>query len=89
MDGKKRKLLIFDLLLMAVLVAADQFTKYLAVIKLKDQPSFDIIGGVLEFSYLTDICFRDAAKSENFFCVCSGSVFVCNCVCAAESSQSE
>ena len=86
MDGKKRKLLIFDLLLMAVLVAADQFTKYLAVIKLKDQPSFDIIGGVLEFSYLENrgAAFGMLQNQKIFF------VFVAvPSVCAAESSQSE
>ena len=78
MDGKKRKLLIFDLLLMAVLVAADQFTKYLAVIKLKDQPSFDIIGGVLELSYLEN---RGAAfgmlQNQKIFFVFVAVLFLC------------
>ncbi|MBO5056861.1 MAG: signal peptidase II [Lachnospiraceae bacterium] len=49
---KKGKLLILDLLFLFILVAIDQFTKKIAVIKLKDQPAFNIIDGVLEFNYL-------------------------------------
>lgn len=49
---KKGKLLILDLLFLFILVAIDQFTKKIAVIKLKDQPAFSIIDGVLEFNYL-------------------------------------
>lgn len=52
MDKKKIKLLIMDFLLLIVLVAIDQFTKYTAVLKLKNQPAFSIIDGVLEFNYL-------------------------------------
>lgn len=52
MTKSKVKLLIFDLLFLIVLVAIDQFTKYAAVIKLKNQPAFNIIDGVLEFNYL-------------------------------------
>lgn len=78
MDSKKRKLLIFDILLMVVLVAADQFTKYLAVIKLKGRPAFDIIGGVLELSYLEN---RGAAfgmlQNQKVFFVFVAVVFLC------------
>lgn len=51
---KKRKifLLLLDLLLLALLVALDQYTKYIAVQRLKNQPAFNIINGVLEFNYL-------------------------------------
>lgn len=52
MKKKKGKILIIDLLLLFILVAIDQFTKKIAVIKLKDQPAFNIIDGVLEFNYL-------------------------------------
>lgn len=52
MDRKKIKLLVLDLLFLAFLVFADQFTKYIAVLKLKNQPAFSIIDGVLEFNYL-------------------------------------
>ena len=49
----KKKLLIFlDLLGICALVAFDQYTKYLAVIHLKDKPAFIIINGVLELNYL-------------------------------------
>lgn len=49
---KKKWLLCIDLLLLIILVFIDQFTKHLAVIKLKNQPAFNIIDGVLEFNYL-------------------------------------
>ena len=52
MNKSKVKLLIFDFLFLIVLVAIDQITKYAAVIKLKNQPAFNIIDGVLEFNYL-------------------------------------
>ena len=52
MDKKKIKLLVFDLLFLSFLVFADQFTKYIAVLKLKNQPACSIIDGVLEFNYL-------------------------------------
>ncbi len=51
MKGKKFVYLI-DILLLIVLVAIDRYTKYLAVLKLKDKPAFIIINGVLEFNYL-------------------------------------
>lgn len=37
---------------MILLILLDQYTKYLAVIHLKDQPAFNIINGVLELNYL-------------------------------------
>ena len=52
MDKFKKKLLCMDVLLLALLIAADQITKKLAVIRLKDQPSFVLIDGILELSYL-------------------------------------
>lgn len=49
----KKKLLIFlDLLGICALVALDQYTKYLAVIHLKDKPAYIIFNGVLELNYL-------------------------------------
>lgn len=48
-----KKLMIFlDLLGICALVALDQYTKYLAVIHLKDKPAFIIFNGVLELNYL-------------------------------------
>lgn len=52
MKIKKKWILCIDFLTLLVLVAIDQYTKHLAVIKLKDQPAFNIIDGVLEFNYL-------------------------------------
>ena len=49
---RKILLLTIDILLIAVLIALDQYTKYLAVIRLKDKPAYPIINGVLEFNYL-------------------------------------
>lgn len=52
MNLKKKLLLFLDLLGICALVALDQYTKYLAVIHLKDKPAFNIINGVLELNYL-------------------------------------
>lgn len=51
---KKGKLIavIIDILAVIILLAADQFTKYLAVLHLKDQPAISLIDGVLELQYL-------------------------------------
>ena len=48
----KKKLYIIDTILVFILLAIDQFTKYLAVNKLMDKPAFVIINKVLEFDYL-------------------------------------
>lgn len=45
---KKVRLLIFSILL----IIFDQFTKYLATIKLKDKKPFDLIPGVFQLNYL-------------------------------------
>lgn len=45
-------MIILDLLGICALVALDQYTKYLAVIHLKDKPAYIIINGVLELNYL-------------------------------------
>ncbi len=77
MNRKKIKLLCFDLLFLAVLIAIDQYTKYLAVIKLKDQPAFNILDGVLEFNYLEN---RGAAfgmlQNQKLFFVFVACVFL-------------
>lgn len=49
---KKKKALCLDILFMAFLIAIDQFTKYLAVLHLKDKPACKLIDGVLELNYL-------------------------------------
>ena len=52
LNKEKIKLLCMDLVMLVVLVLIDYYTKYLAVIKLKNQAAFNIIDGVLEFNYL-------------------------------------
>lgn len=77
MDKKKIKLLIMDFLLLIVLVAIDQFTKYIAVLKLKNQPAFSIIDGILEFNYLEN---RGAAfgmlQNQKVFFVFVAAIFL-------------
>ena len=51
--SKQKKLCLFlDLLGIVLLIAVDQFTKYQAVLKLKDKPAYIIWDGVLELNYL-------------------------------------
>lgn len=51
--SKKKKLLLFlDIIGIALLIAVDQATKYLAVIHLKDKPAYIILNGILELNYL-------------------------------------
>ena len=49
---KKPLILTIDFLMMLILIALDQYTKYLAVINLKDRPAVEIIKGVFELNYL-------------------------------------
>ena len=77
MKKRKIKRLCFDFLLLLALVALDQYTKYLAVIRLKDKPAFGIIDGVLEFNYLEN---RGAAfgmlQNQKVFFVFVAAVFL-------------
>ena len=50
--GKKSKILLFDAVIAVLLLAFDQFTKYLAITHLKGQPPIVLIDGVLELQYL-------------------------------------
>lgn len=52
MSKHKKIRLVRDALLMSVLVLADQFTKYLADVHLKDQGSVVLIDGVLQLTFL-------------------------------------
>ena len=49
---KRQKMLCVDFVLFILLLVFDQFTKYLAVAKLKGQSAFVLINGVLELQYL-------------------------------------
>lgn len=78
MNKKKSKLLLFDIFFLLVLVSADQYTKYIAVQRLKNQPAFSIINGVLEFNYLEN---RGAAfgmlQNQKVFFVFVAVIFLC------------
>ncbi len=52
MSIKKKVLLLFDILVIFLLITADQYTKEMAVVHLKDKPAYIIINGVLELNYL-------------------------------------
>ena len=52
MSLKKKLFLFLDFLMITGLITLDQYTKYLAVIHLKDKPAFNILSGVLELNYL-------------------------------------
>jgi signal peptidase II len=82
MSNKNKKtnrkiLLALDLVLAAVLLLADQFTKYLAIIRLKNNPAYVIIDGVLELQYLEN---RGSAfgmlQNQKFFILFVGVVFL-------------
>lgn len=70
MSKKKKILFVIDFIILILLISLDQFTKYLAVLKLKEQSAFDIIPGILELNYLEN---RGAAfgmlKNQKFFFV--------------------
>lgn len=77
---KKRKAiqLFLDILILLLLVVVDQYTKYIAVQRLKNQPAFNIINGVLEFNYLEN---RGAAfgmlQNQKIFFVFVAIIFLC------------
>lgn len=48
----KKKRAVWSILLCILLIALDQFTKWLAVAKLKDRDAFVLIEGVFELDYL-------------------------------------
>lgn len=70
MNKRKIILLIADLLLAIVLIVADQITKYLAVLHLKDKSPYVIIDNIFELHYLEN---RGAAfgilQEQKFFFV--------------------
>lgn len=51
----KAKMIAMDIFLLILLVFVDQYTKYLAVINLKNQPAYSMIDNVFEFNYLENV----------------------------------
>lgn len=68
MNKRKIVLLITDLVLAVILIAADQITKYFAVLTLKNQTPFVLVEGIFELHYLEN---RGAAfgilQEQKFF----------------------
>lgn len=74
---KKWFLLLIDLFLASALLFFDQFTKYLTILKLKNNPPIVLIDGVLELQYLEN---RGAAfsmlQNQKFFILFVGLIFM-------------
>lgn len=74
---KKALLLLMDVFIAAFLLAVDQYTKYLAIVHLKDAPAIILIRNVLELSYLEN---RGSAfgmlQNQKFFILFVGCVFL-------------
>lgn len=74
---KRGFMLLIDVFITVLLLAVDQFTKYLAIKYLKDAPSVVLIDGVLELSYLEN---RGSAfgmlQNQKFFILFVGFVFL-------------
>ena len=51
-EFERKWVLFIDFFVMFLLIALDQYTKYLAVVHLKDRPAIPVIEGVFELNYL-------------------------------------
>ena len=74
---KRASLLVTDFMLFVILVIADQLTKHLAVVRLKNQAAYNLINGILEFNYLEN---RGAAfgvlQNQKYFFVFVALIFL-------------
>ena len=74
---KRASLLVTDFMLFVILVIADQLTKHLAVVRLKNQAAYNLINGILEFNYLAN---RGAAfgvlQNQKYFFVFVALIFI-------------
>lgn len=74
---KKVLMLVIDFLVASVLLAVDQLTKYLAIVRLKGAPAVILIRDVLELSYLEN---RGSAfgmlQNQKIFILFVGCVFL-------------
>ena len=75
--NKKVIILLIDAVVVAVLLALDQYTKYLAILYLRNNPAIVLIDGVLELQYLEN---RGSAfgilQNQKFFILFVGFVFL-------------
>ena len=74
---KRASLLVTDFMLFVILVIADQLTKHLAVVRLKNQAAYNLINGILVFNYLEN---RGAAfgvlQNQKYFFVFVALIFI-------------
>lgn len=74
---KRASLLVTDFMLFVILMIADQLTKHLAVVRLKNQAAYNLINGILEFNYLEN---RGAAfgvlQNQKYFFVFVALIFI-------------
>ena len=74
---KRASILVTDFMLFVILVIADQLTKHLAVVRLKNQAAYNLINGILEFNYLEN---RGAAfgvlQNQKYFFVFVALIFI-------------
>lgn len=77
----KRNFIIFDFIMIIILIAVDQYTKYLAVLNLKDKPAYSIIDGVFELNYLENrgAAFGMLQNQKGFFILISCIVLMAIC----------
>lgn len=71
---------IFALIGFAATLFFDQFTKYMAVIKLKDQTPFVLIDGVFELRYLENRGAAFGMMQDMRFLLAAGAVIVCGLI---------
>ena len=81
LSKRKRNFLIFDFLMTIILIAIDQYTKYLAVLNLKDKPAYSIIENVFELNYLENrgAAFGMLQNQKGFFILISCIVLIGIC----------
>lgn len=68
---------IFALIVFVAALLFDQFTKYMAVLKLKDQTPFVLIDGVFELRYLENRGAAFGMMQDMRFVLAAGALFVC------------
>ena len=80
MTGTKRKWIFvgIDIIVCFLLIWIDQYTKQLAVLHLKDQPSYSIVDGVFELNYLENrgAAFGMLQNQKGFFLLISAIVLI-------------
>ena len=77
-EGRTFRWIVLSIIFVAILVAADQWTKHLAVLYLKGRESRVLIDGVLEFRYLENqgAAFSMLQGQQTFFYILTA-VFLC------------